>query len=483
MKSTKKSLVASGLSLLTCAALLIGTTFAWFTDSVSNTGNRIQAGTLDITASVAAVDPDGTGFTVKNDTTGEMVNGGNPFGFGTPQSLADENTPPIINEENWEPGQSNAKLLTVTNNGSLAAEIKLDFSVKDAGLEDALWFDFIQVEGGTASGTFTKRPMNTLAAYAGGIELPLLNTGDTLQFILVYGMYEDAGNEYQAKGFEADVTIYAKQTPKEQDGFGNSDYDENAEYDKITVSAGDDLVSVFKNAPDGAVVTLEDGMTLSGAEDIVIDGQKNIKLNLDGNTLNIEKSGSKPIDIAEGSSLTIVGYGGTIQTSAATYCIENNGQLILDSVTINGTKNSAIHNYGTLSVKNSEINGNFAGINNYNGTIETIANSTIKATGSGVTAIKCAGTSVIKEIKDSTITAVSTGSLAVSALSGSASNNVRVERIENSAFDGGIKNADITVVSGTFVNTGIEESAFQKLLAEGSVLTVKDGVYTVAAGE
>ena len=32
MTSTKKSLLASGLSILICVALLLGTTFAWFTD-------------------------------------------------------------------------------------------------------------------------------------------------------------------------------------------------------------------------------------------------------------------------------------------------------------------------------------------------------------------------------------------------------------------------------------------------------------------
>ena len=48
MKSTKKSLLASGGAILASVALLAGTTFAWFTDSVVNTGNKIQAGTLDI---------------------------------------------------------------------------------------------------------------------------------------------------------------------------------------------------------------------------------------------------------------------------------------------------------------------------------------------------------------------------------------------------------------------------------------------------
>ena len=50
MKGNKKSLLASGVSLLASAALLAGATFAWFTDSVTNSGNKIQAGKLAINA-------------------------------------------------------------------------------------------------------------------------------------------------------------------------------------------------------------------------------------------------------------------------------------------------------------------------------------------------------------------------------------------------------------------------------------------------
>ena len=43
---TKTKLVSSIVTLLICFAMLIGTTFAWFTDSVSSTGNKIQAGSM-----------------------------------------------------------------------------------------------------------------------------------------------------------------------------------------------------------------------------------------------------------------------------------------------------------------------------------------------------------------------------------------------------------------------------------------------------
>ena len=47
-KSTKRALLLSALSLLMCVSMLIGSTFAWFTDSVTSAGNKIQAGTLKI---------------------------------------------------------------------------------------------------------------------------------------------------------------------------------------------------------------------------------------------------------------------------------------------------------------------------------------------------------------------------------------------------------------------------------------------------
>ena len=47
-KTTKRALLSSVMAILICVAMLIGTTFAWFTDSASTAVNKIQAGTLDI---------------------------------------------------------------------------------------------------------------------------------------------------------------------------------------------------------------------------------------------------------------------------------------------------------------------------------------------------------------------------------------------------------------------------------------------------
>ena len=47
-KQTKRALITSVISLLVCFSMLVGTTFAWFTDSVTSSGNIIKSGTLDV---------------------------------------------------------------------------------------------------------------------------------------------------------------------------------------------------------------------------------------------------------------------------------------------------------------------------------------------------------------------------------------------------------------------------------------------------
>ena len=47
-KTTKRALMMSVVSLFLCFTMLLGTTYAWFTDSGTSSGNKIMAGTLDI---------------------------------------------------------------------------------------------------------------------------------------------------------------------------------------------------------------------------------------------------------------------------------------------------------------------------------------------------------------------------------------------------------------------------------------------------
>ena len=97
-KSTRRSLIASGLSLAVSCALLLGSTFAWFTDSVVNGNNRIAAGNLDVDLLYKT---GGTYASVQEDT-----------------NLFKENAL-------WEPGYAEAINLKVENLGSLALEYRL----------------------------------------------------------------------------------------------------------------------------------------------------------------------------------------------------------------------------------------------------------------------------------------------------------------------------------------------------------------------
>ncbi|MCO7137276.1 hypothetical protein NIF40_07005 [[Clostridium] leptum] len=279
MKTTKRSLLASGLAVLVCIAMLAGTTFAWFTDSVVNKGNKIQSGSLSIDAYAYDLDKDGTGgFTI------EGVNGGNPFSFEEEGQDLKKDPNPILNETLWEPGKSSAKLLKVQNNGTLAAKIKLEFVLTDGGLQDALWFDFVQVKGGKVTGQFTKRPMSELATIAQDLELPVLKD-ESLQFILVYGMNEEAGNEYQDKNFSADIAILATQYTEEEDGFGNDQYDKDAEY-LTTVSTTEDFMDAVKNASENETIQLTQDIKIN---DIIPQSQAgDTRIDLNGKTLSME---------------------------------------------------------------------------------------------------------------------------------------------------------------------------------------------------
>ena len=95
MKDTKRSFLTSCVALFLCFAMLLGTTFAWFTDVVTSSSNKIVSGTLDLDLQLEDKDS------------------------GTYSSI-NESSDPIFNYDKWEPGYTDAKVLKVENVGSLA---------------------------------------------------------------------------------------------------------------------------------------------------------------------------------------------------------------------------------------------------------------------------------------------------------------------------------------------------------------------------
>ena len=102
-KSTKRTLVVSVMSLVLCMAMLIGTTFAWFTDSVTSTGNIIKSGTLDIAMEWA-------------DGTTEPDNA----------IWKDAGKGAIFNYDLWEPGYTEVRHIKIENKGTLALKYQLN---------------------------------------------------------------------------------------------------------------------------------------------------------------------------------------------------------------------------------------------------------------------------------------------------------------------------------------------------------------------
>ena len=96
LKTTKRALLSSVIALLVCFTMLLGTTFAWFTDSVTSAGNIIKSGTLDVSLEHAdtALGVDDAGWT-------------------------DASTGAIFNYSNWEPGYTDVKYVKIENEGSL----------------------------------------------------------------------------------------------------------------------------------------------------------------------------------------------------------------------------------------------------------------------------------------------------------------------------------------------------------------------------
>ena len=375
-KGIKSAIAASALSAALCAGMLAGTTFAWFTDTVTSTGNRIMAGNLDIGATVAELD---TGAESAQYQVGEYS-----LAFGESEAFEGE---AIIKEAAFAPGEWNAKLLTVKNTGDLAAVVTLDFVITDDGLTEALWYDFVGVSGGAVTGEFDKRPMNTLATYSEGREYPVEAKGE-ISFIFLYGMNEEAGNDYQGESFGVDAYILARQATDGAEYEAMFTYAASAEDVQNAINAGEKVYitqdlnqefSDYSSLKPGNIFALADGSEVSlGGNTVSIvskSGYNGITYTGEGGTA-ILKDGTITIDNTAGTSWGTVGADGTtlvlenmtIRTDAFVQGDTSGGyavvvksnrkyhsKIILKNCVIDG--NISIGDYSVLKAYDSQING------------------------------------------------------------------------------------------------------------------------------
>ena len=189
-KTTKRALLSSVMAVLICVAMLIGTTFAWFTDSASTAVNKIQAGTLDVQLL------DASGNSLEGQTLSWQKAAGAPDGE---QVL-------------WEPGCTyKLQPITIKNAGNLALKYKVIIS----GIKGSAKLN--EVIDWTISGA----DINTEYSLTAGASNTLTIEGH---------MQETAGNEYQGLSIDGiGITVVATQLASEYDSI-NNDYDTNATY-------------------------------------------------------------------------------------------------------------------------------------------------------------------------------------------------------------------------------------------------------------
>ena len=294
-KHTQKALLASVMSLLLCFAMLIGTTFAWFTDAVSNKGNKIQAGVLDV----------------------QLLKDGEDI------SNSEEK---VFHYNLWEPGYSTGASLAVKNNGTLALKYELAFqniTVK-TGLENAT-DDLAKYEDHLANATgdisevldiylldsnraptAADTPAGTLKDFIDGkaIRSGFLLAGQTSEAVnIVVKMQENASNAYQNASADFDILLRATQHPYEADGFGNDQYDKEAKYPSaIYIPADkvlDDTASIVTGLTGNTVVTAP-SKTLTFGNNSKI-GQ-NTAVDMKGTAQAVKDS----INAENGQSLTMI---------------------------------------------------------------------------------------------------------------------------------------------------------------------------------
>ena len=275
-KNTRRALISSAFAILMCVAMLIGTTFAWFTDTAKTSVNKIQAGKLD----VQLVDAEG------NDLEGKTL-----------EWVKAEGNDAVL----WEPGCTyELPAVYVKNNGNLALKYKLAVTglEGDAELLKAITF------------TVDGADLDTEKALA---------VGATSDPIVIKGhMDENAGNEYQEKSLDGiAITVVATQYTAEFDSYSN-EYDKYAEAETVAVASSAELTDAIAN---GENVVLSQDITLDTARVDVENYNGTINLNghqigssaacANGSVFNV-KSGSVTIENG-----TLVGIEGPTGQAAA----------------------------------------------------------------------------------------------------------------------------------------------------------------------
>ena len=336
-RATKRALLTSVMALVMCVVMLVGTTFAWFTDTASTGVNKIVSGNLK----VDIVDKEGNNHL---DTLNFTKAAGAPDG----EQLL------------WEPGcRYVTEGFKIKNAGNLALKWKAEINKEDAktkvvagsnGKENMNLLDVIDFY--IVKGTEENAPAVAIENFTG-----TLSAKATSEVYYIKGvMKTTAGNDYQGLTLDGiTITVYATQLTAEFDSFDNQ-YDKDAKYteviaegktftSKATLSTGitatDPNAIAVKAIGTDADVTILDGTFDggSGGNNICVAAANGAKVTIKDGTFTVGGDANgigNSVIYSQGGNITI--EGGFFYTD----CSYNGKYYVL---------NQSNGNPGTITVK------------------------------------------------------------------------------------------------------------------------------------
>ena len=266
-RATKRALLTSVMALAMCVVMLVGTTFAWFTDTASTGVNKIQAGNLKMEV------------TYKNTVGGGFVK-------------VDKAIPVFKNDALWEPGHVEFAVLNVKNIGTLALKYKLGINIANEvgstnvdgnafNLSDYIRFAVLDDDKSSLGRddlvAAAERVGSKLIKEGYTKESQLRTATDTNEALkndetvtLVVWMPKSVGNEANYKvaegitapSIDLGINVVATQYMHESDSFGNT-YDKDATYPVIDLASLKDAIKNGGNVAVDADVKVSDEDSLA----------------------------------------------------------------------------------------------------------------------------------------------------------------------------------------------------------------------------
>ena len=412
-RATKRALLTSVMALVMCVVMLVGTTFAWFTDTASTGVNKIQAGNLDIE------------LAYKNSTTGGEF------------KEANKEIPVFDNNALWEPGHVEYVVLKVSNAGNLALKYKLGINIagetgstnvfdKPFKLSDYIKFAVIDGDQSALNRDDLVAAATDSELIKDGytsVETPLYPTGtedkDTEKTVtLVVWMPTTVGNEANHKTgaaaptIDLGISVAATQYTYEKDSIDDQ-YDKGAEY---PIVAMDTLQELINNAaepvsaklegniagsltvPQGKDVTLDlNGFTLTGGDSHAILNRGTLCIKDSSDNGKIVASKANTSALRNGDDAVCVIEGGTFTRAAGEnnkwHTVENFGTMTFNGgkvIAEDGQSFAIVNGWNyinpgeqkaTMTINNIEMKAGPNGLKNCAGGTLTMNGGTLRCTG------------------------------------------------------------------------------------------------------